>query len=46
MELLDDIKICMVMFALEEKNLKYASIASLAGNPLYYWSHLELKNIF
>lgn len=31
----------------KEKFLKYASIMpSLAGNPLYYWSHLELKNIF
>lgn len=30
-----------------EKFLKYAQILPrLAGNPLYYWTHLELKQIF
>lgn len=30
-----------------DKFLKYAEILpKLAGNPLYYWSHLELKQIF
>lgn len=30
-----------------EKFLKYAGIMpDLAGNPLYYWTHLELKQIF
>lgn len=30
-----------------EKFLKYAEILPLlAGNPLYYWTHLELKQIF
>lgn len=30
-----------------EKFLKYAEILpSLIGNPLYYWTHLELKQIF
>lgn len=30
-----------------EKFLKYASIMpNLIGNPLYYWTHLELKMIF
>ena len=30
-----------------EKFLKYAEIVpSLIGNPLYYWTHLELKQIF
>ena len=30
-----------------EKFLKYAQILPrLAGNPLYYWTHLELKRIF
>ena len=30
-----------------EKFLKYAQILpQLAGNPLYYWTHLELKQIF
>lgn len=30
-----------------DKFLKYASIVpSLAGNPLYYWTHFELKQIF
>ncbi len=31
----------------EEKFLKYASVMpKLCGNPLYYWSHLELKQVF
>lgn len=31
----------------KEKFIKYASIMpNLIGNPLYYWSHLELKEIF
>ena len=31
----------------KEKFLKYAEIMpKLLGNPLYYWSHLELKHIF
>lgn len=30
-----------------EKFLKYASIMpSLCGNPLYYWTHFELKQVF
>ena len=30
-----------------EKFMKYAEILPrLAGNPLYYWTHLELKQIF
>ncbi len=30
-----------------EKFLKYASIVpSLCGNPLYYWTHFELKQVF
>ena len=30
-----------------EKFLKYAQILPrLAGNPLYYWTHLELNQIF
>ena len=30
-----------------DKFLKYAEIVpQLAGNPLYYWTHLELKRIF
>ena len=32
---------------LEEKFEKYASIVPrLAGNPLYYWTHLELRQVF
>lgn len=31
----------------EEKFLAYASVVpQLIGNPLYYWTHLELKQIF
>lgn len=31
----------------KEKFLKYASIMpKLMGNPLYYWTHMELKQIF
>ncbi|MBQ1933387.1 MAG: glucuronate isomerase [Clostridia bacterium] len=31
----------------KEKFLKYAEIVpNLIGNPLYYWTHLELKQIF
>ena len=31
----------------KEKFIKYAGIMpNLIGNPLYYWSHLELKEIF
>lgn len=31
----------------KEKFLKYAeTLPKLIGNPLYYWSHLELKNFF
>ena len=31
----------------KEKFLKYAEILpNLAGNPLYYWTHMELKQIF
>lgn len=31
----------------KEKFLKYAEIVpSLAGNPLYYWTHMELSQIF
>ena len=31
----------------QEKFLKYAEILpNLIGNPLYYWTHLELKQIF
>ena len=31
----------------KEKFLKYAEIMpSLAGNPLYYWTHMELSSIF
>ena len=31
----------------KEKFLKYAEIMpSLAGNPLYYWTHMELSQIF
>lgn len=30
-----------------EKFIKYAEIVpKLCGNPLYYWTHMELKNIF
>ena len=31
----------------KEKFLKYAEIVpSLAGNPLYYWTHMELSQVF